>query len=269
MRDPAGMGRDRGAGQRRLGLGSRRVVLAAFGISAALHLLLILVYPFLMRPDEAQPTPFPLPALPELRSGMEVVILTQVAPDEDPERPEDPEELEAIAPAPVAPTTPDLEGIEGPILIAPGPTAVERLRPDLRDERVWAPLARETVELSLEQRLDLDLAARILQFQDSVEAAIAAGEAASDWTYTDSEGKRWGVSPGQIHLGDITLPLPFNFGTSPGKLEEQRALLAVWESMQRQAARAVIEDSWKNRAQAIRARRDRERARADTIGGAR
>ena len=48
----------------------------------------------------------------------------------------------------------------------------------------------------------------------------------TDWTYTDEEGRRWGVSPEGLHLGDVTIPIPLYFGASPGKrLEmEQRAL---------------------------------------------
>jgi len=266
MKHRATISEDRGLGQARPGLGSRRVVWASFGVSVVLHLAVILVYPSLMHREIVNPVPFLLPSATDPSAGMEVIALVEFAPDEDPERPEDPEEVVDVEAPTVAPTGPDLGDPQGPVLVAPGPTAAERLRPDLRDERIWRPVAPERVELSLEQRLDLDMAARILQFQDSVDAAIAAGEAATDWTYTDSEGKRWGVSPGKIHLGDITIPLPFNFGTAPGKLEEQRAALRVWDEMQRQAARALVQDSWKSRAEAIRARRDRERAQPDTIG---
>ena len=266
MRNPAGNSDNRGAGQGRSGLGSRRVVWTAFAFSVVLHVVVMFVYPSVMRRDVTDPAPSLLPSTADPSSDMEVIALLEIALDEDPQRPEDPEDVEDVEAPDIAPTGPDLGALEGPVLVRPGPTAVERLRPDLRDERIWAPVAAERVQLSLEQMLDLDMAARILQYQDSVEAAIAAGAALTDWTFTDSDGKRWGVSPGKIHLGDITLPLPFNFGTSPHKIQEQRALLAVWEAMQRQAARAVIQDSWKERAQAIRARRDRERSKPDTIG---
>jgi len=266
MGDPAGSSGDRSAGRRRPGLGRRGVVWASFGASAVLHLVVILVYPRLMHLEVPPPVPFVVPTDTEGGSAMEVIELIEFAADEDPERPEEPVDPAQVEAPAIAVTGPTLSGNEGPVLIRPGLTAAERLRPDLRDARVWRPVAAERLALSLEQRLDLDLASRILQFQDSVEAAIAAGEAATDWTYTDSEGKRWGVSPGEIHLGDVTIPLPFNFGTAPGKLEEQRELLAVWKEMQRQAARAVIQDSWKERAQAIRRRRDRERTKPDTIG---
>jgi hypothetical protein len=265
MNHPASSTGDRGAGLGRPGLGSKWVVRASFGVSAALHLAVILVYPALMHRDVDDPVPVLLPTTAMPVTGMQMIELVDLAP-EDPDRPEEPEEIEDVAAAELAPTLPDLEGFQGPVLIAPGPTAAERLRPDLRDERIWAPVARERVELTLEQRLDLDLAARILQARDSVAAAIAAGETSTDWTYTDSEGKRWGVTPGAIHLGDITIPLP-NFALGSSKLEEQREIMDVWNAMQRQAARALVQESWKDRAQAIRARRDRERAaRPDTIG---
>ncbi len=266
MRNPAGNTDNRGAGQGRSGLGSRRVVWTAFAVSVVVHVVVLFVYPSMTPREVTNPVPFLLPSTADPSTDMEVIALVEIAPEEDPERPEDPEEVEDVSAPDIAPTGPDLGALEGPILVRPGLTAVERLRPNLQDERIWAPVAAERVQLSLEQMLDLDMAARILQYQDSVEAAIAAGAALTDWTFTDSDGKRWGVSPGKIHLGDITLPLPFNFGTSPHKLQEQRELLAVWEAMQRQAARAVIQDSWKERAQAIRTRRDRERTRPDTIG---
>ncbi len=265
MEDPASSTGDRGVGLGRPGLGSRRAVWASFGVSAALHLAAIFFYPGLMNREVEDPVPFLLPSTVVPTSGMSVIQLVEIAAEEDPERPEDPEELALVETPAVAPPTLSLEGFQGPVLVAPGPTAAERLRPNLQDERIWAPVAQSRVELSLEQRLDLDMAVRILQYQDSVEAAIAMGAAATDWTYTDADGKRWGISPGAIHLGDITIPLPnFNLGSSD--VAGQREVMRVWEAMQRQAARAVIQDSWKDRAQAIRARRDRERARPDTIG---
>ena len=80
-----------------------------------------------------------------------------------------------------------------------------------------------------------------------------------DWTYTDDDGKRWGVSPGRIHLGDITLPLPFGFGTAVGKRDEVNDLLWQWDELYRQGVRAEVAETWRDRAEAIRMRRDRER----------
>ena len=37
-----------------------------------------------------------------------------------------------------------------------------------------------------------------------------------------------------------------------GEIAGQREVMRVWDAMQRQAARAMVQDSWKDRAQAIR-----------------
>jgi hypothetical protein len=257
-------------GRSRSGLGSRRVIYTAFAISAAVHLLFIVVYPSLMHRDIRTEIPFLLPINVENPQGMDVIQVIEVLPEEDPERPDEPEVVESVTDPAVAARLPDLGAVEGPVLVEPGPTAAERLRPNLRDERVWAPIAEERLQLTLEQRLDLDLAARIVQYQDSVMEAIASAGSADDWTFTDAQGRRWGVSSGAIHLGDITITLPnFTFGGSDPMA--QREVMRVWEAMQRQASQALVQESWKSRAEAIRARRDRERAvaRGDTIGGRR
>ena len=60
--------------------------------------------------------------------------------------------------------------------------------------------------------------ARLEVLNDSAAAAAEAAAEATDWTYTDEEGRRWGISPGKLHLGDLTLPLP-SFGTSSAQRE--------------------------------------------------
>lgn len=254
------------AGRSRSGLGSRRVVWTAFAISAALHLWVIVVYPSLRRVEVESPVPFLVDIDTETPDGMEVIEVIEMS-EEDPERPEEPEAVESVEAPAVDPGAPEVGGLEEPVLVAPGPTAAERLRPNLQDERVWAPIPPERFELTVQQRLSLELATGILQYRDSVAAAIAQAEGGSDWTYTDGEGRKWGISPGAIHLGDITIPLPnFSFGASDPMA--QREVMRVWNEMQRQAGQTLMQDSWKERAQAIRARRDRERAaaRPDTIG---
>ena len=117
-------------------------------------------------------------------------------------------------------------------------------------------------ELSLEQREELLLSNRIVAWYDSVSIARAAEDRLTDWTFTDSNGGRWGVADGKIYLGDVALPLPLSFGTpvGPGNVQARR----VWEfeEIERQSQRYLIEQTWKERAEAIRARRDRERAAA-------
>jgi hypothetical protein len=76
------------------------------------------------------------------------------------------------------------------------------------------------------------------------------------------------VADGKIYLGDIALPLPLNFGVPVGKRDETARRVWEFEEIERQNQRYLIEQSWKERAAAIRARRDRERAaaRGDTLG---
>jgi hypothetical protein len=59
-----------------------------------------------------------------------------------------------------------------------------------------------------------------------------------------------------------------NFGTPVGKRDETNRRVWEWDEIQRQSQRFLIEEAWKERAAATRARRDRERAavRVDTLG---
>jgi hypothetical protein len=258
----------RGSGRGRAGLGSRRVVVTAFAVSALLHLAVILLYPTLFDRDFSDPTPFLLPLTGERARGMEVIQLVEVESDdpEAPPEPDEPEETEAPVEELEGPGLPD--AVEEGGLVEPGPTAAERLRPRLGDARLWAPVDPALTELTLEQRLDLEMAGMLEAWRDSVAAAAEAERALTDWTFTDGSGGRWGVSEGQIHLGDLTLPLPFGFGVQPGRREEAAYRAWEWEQLQRQQVEGAVGDSWKERARAIRERRDRERAesRPDSAG---
>jgi hypothetical protein len=198
-----------------------------------------------------------------------MVVLDIVAVDgpDDPERPRNPVELRAIQGPAVRPGVPDPREGPGAVLVAPGPSAAERLRPRLEDPRLWSALDRALADLTLEQRLNLELQGRIAEWQDSLALAEEALRRGTDWTTTDGQGRRWGVSEGQLHLGDVTLPLPFAFGTPVGKRDEVNRRAWEWEEITRGAAGGEVRDSWKDRAQAIRERRDRERAqpRPDTV----
>lgn len=196
-----------------------------------------------------------------------VLDIVPVEALDDPERPRNPVELRAIQGPAVRPGVPDLREGPGAVLVAPGPTAAERLQPRLEDPRLWAALDRALADLTLEQRLNLELQGRIAEWQDSLALAEEALRRGTDWTTTDGQGRRWGVSEGQLHLGDVTLPLPFAFGTPVGKRDEVNRRAWEWQEITRGAAGGEVRDSWKDRAQAIRERRDRERAqpRPDTV----
>jgi hypothetical protein len=167
------------------------------GISAAVHVLALLLYPSLVQRSTTAPVPFSLPSSGGTAPGMTVITVVTVEDEALVERPEEPDVIEAIEEPAAVPGSPDLGGVPGQGLVAPGPTAAERLRPRLRDARLWKPLDPELNELTLEQRLELELATRITQINDSLDAVAEAERALTDWTYTDSEGKRWGSRPGR------------------------------------------------------------------------
>lgn len=158
----------------------------------------------------------------------------------------------------------------------PRQALAERLRPGHGDPRLWMPLPEEIVGLSGEQLAQLEMDLAIAEVVDSIEAAEATGRRATDWTYTDSQGRRWGVAPGRngmvnLYVGGITIPLPFGF-SAPRTADASRRM-SQDAQIAAQADRAVATTVLKDRAAEIRKRRDAERARArpaprsDTIGG--
>jgi hypothetical protein len=139
-------------------------------------------------------------------------------------------------------------------------TAAERLRPAEKDPRLWFILPEEIVGLSPEQRMELEMALAIRAMEDSTAAVEAMARGFTDWTYTDEQGRRWGISPGQLHLGDITIPLPFGFVPRPNTMAARR--FGEDAAIAAQAGRQETRQSLRDRAAEIRRRRDAERARA-------
>ena len=237
---------------------SGKVLLTSLGISALLHVLVLMLYP-LGRAAPSVGVGAPLPAAPRPERGIEVVRIVESETPE-PGTPEDPEALEEAAAPGVAAEAPLIaEPAVPPSLVGPGETRAERVRPRLRDRRLWGPPFRpERHELTPEQRAELELAGRLEAYNDSVAAAEAAAAAATDWTVRDGQGRRWGISPGQLHLGDVTIPLPA-LEWAGGDRQRTAQRIWEWEEIQRQGAQTVVRDSWKERSEAMRARRDAQR----------
>jgi hypothetical protein len=245
----------RGPGTRS-GLGSRRAVRIAFAVSVGVHVLAVLAYPIFvptLRP-EGHGLRFGTPA--RAHHGLEVLNLVAVDAVPEVQRPDDPREVVEVAAATQV-QGPRLEEAIVFELPHPGLTPAERLRPNPMDRRLWAPLPPEFSELTLEQREELAIAGRLGAWYDSVSAAAAAQAAWTDWTYTDGDGGRWGISPGLLHLGHVAIPLPA-FQAPPG----QREYMWQWNEIARQGAQAAVQETVRERMEAIRARRDRERALA-------
>jgi len=250
-------------GPPRRGLASRSVLWGAFTVSAVLHVFFIFIYPSLFPAIDPSDAGFMLPSGTPVSGGIEVMRLVEIDVVTEVERPEEPE-LEPVAEREVVVVTPGFGDAPVVDLSRPGITAAERLRPNLRDPRLWAPLPAQFRELTLEQREELAITGRLAEWYDSVATAAAAEAAWTDWTFVDGDGRRWGISEGQLHLGGLTLPLPV-FGAAPGAARERAW---QWEEIARQGASVAVQQTVRERMEAIRARRDRERAeaRGDTTG---
>lgn len=243
----------------RSGMASRRVVWSAFGISAVVHVLAIALYPTIgtIEPENAR---LPFPDFSTTPEGLQVLRLIELAQASDPERPEDPDEIEEIESPDVETISPTFDAETGVDLEPPPPSGAELLRPRLTDERLWRPIDPSLTGLTLQQREELALRAGIADWYDSLSAAQAAESRLTDWTYTDDDGKRWGVADGKIYLGDVVLPGTHLFGVPVGKRDEVARRTWQWDEITRQAARYDVESAWRDRQAAIRERRDRERA---------
>lgn len=254
--------------------GSRRSTWSSFGVSVAVHAVVLLGAAFgLSLP--ARPGNPRVGAVTPIEPEPDIVwIIGDPPPPQAPPR-EDVPEAPSTGPVPqvalVRPTLGDTGGDRGaeialPSLPSGGPpggTRAERLQPALTDPRIWAPLPPEFRTLTPAQREELLIAGRLSAWNDSVAATAAAGAAWRDWTYTDGDGDRWGVADGQLFLGDVVIPFPMTFSGGAG----DRAYMRDFAEMQRQGANALIQQSVRERQDAIRARRDRERAeqaRADS-----
>lgn len=93
----------------------------------------------------------------------------------------------------------------------------------------------------------------------------------TDWTRAAGNGGRWGISPGRVHLGGTTLsacggnfsPADCGFGIPPGRRGEYDRRMRAWDDIRQQAARAELLSAFRERADAIRRRKERERATKD------
>ncbi|MEQ1856485.1 MAG: hypothetical protein ABL963_08445 [Longimicrobiales bacterium] len=246
--------------------GSRRVTWSSFGVSVGIHVLLLAgaALGIALPSPESNPV---VRAITPADQGVEIVWILGGSPPPPAAaaRPEEPAAIAAGAAPQVIVVRPEL-GNTGPQLDLPpltgpgrpGETPAQRLQPALTDERIWAPLPPEFRTLTPTQREELLIAGRLGAWNDSVAAALAADAAWRDWTYTDGDGDRWGVADGQLYLGGLVIPFPMTFAGS----SDDRAYMREFEELQRQGANALVQQSVRERMEAIRVRRDRERAEA-------
>jgi hypothetical protein len=261
---------DRAAHPRLPAYRSRRVLRIGIAISAVLHLVGIALYPVLFEGLSPEGVSLPFFSSSREEQGIEVIRLVEIDEDEEELDRSDVRDELPDATVPLVPGGLGVPGLEEEIevdLRAPFPTAAERLRPNLRDPRIWAPLSRLPAELTPADVAELLASGRLQDWYDSVRVAEEALRRLTDWTFTDESGKRWGVADGRVYLGDFSLPLPFEFGVTPGNREEVNQRLYEFEEITRQGRQMEVQDSWRARSEAIRARRDRERSGGDSIRG--
>lgn len=230
---------------------------AALLASAGVHVVVLVLIRFSpgFRPVPTGPVPAE-----ETDPGLRLLRFEAVDGDvEALDRPDQPEEAPPTpARRPAAPAPPPLADAE------PGDrlTAVDRLRPGaVRDPRLWRDhgpaylLPPETPEEAILR----GLLPRLALLNDSMALEEDRRRRATDWTFTDSEGRRWGISPEGIHLGGITLP-GMDFSPSEQTRLEVEAALREWSEIRDQAYRAGLDEGFEDRVRAIRERVERERA---------
>jgi hypothetical protein len=233
----------------------RRVLVPALLVSVLIHAF---VFRFSIEPPPeyfAPPPPFLVNVEPAMRVHNITPVQTEAAPI-DVQVMEREIRREALSP--------DAPWVVPPPGSPPPPTegaAVrDRLRYRMGSAEVWRPHADPHGDvMTPDEVVRARVAAELDAFNDSVAAEAAARARALDWTTTDSEGRRWGVSPGKIHLGGISLPLPVEFRPPPGRREEATARVRSWTEIQAQAARVETEATINERARLIRERAERER----------
>jgi hypothetical protein len=250
------------------GTAYRRALAVGIGASAAFHVIVVLLYSVVINQWGPAETIIAVQSLSQFSSNMRVVRVIEIELPELTAEPPD-EIAEPTAEAPAAtdvgpPVAVDVD-FEEP---RRGRRAADVLRVRSSDTRLWREALPELFEITDAERMELELAGRLEEWADSVAEVVAAEYALTDWTTTDDQGRRWGVSPGQLHLGDITLPLPFYF--SGNSLQREAAARRAWEDQDilNGANAQVLRSSWRERAEAIRSRRDRDRDQDETVAAA-
>jgi hypothetical protein len=247
----------------------RRRLAAGLVVSALVHLAVLLATGRFL----PEPAPFFRPAL-ETEPAPEGLVVVEVAdspaepepetprPEPEEPRPRQPEETEVvqIVPAPV----PEAEGEPATDEPREEPggqlTNAERLRPRFSDARLWVDprdplLFGERLERFA--RADSAVRAILREWLDSLRLTEEQRRRALDWTY-EKDGKRWGVSPEGIHLGDITIPIPFQLMPSGPQRREFEQALRDLQEIQSQDIRDDIERVRRERMEEMRRRSEEE-----------
>ena len=227
----------------------RRILYAGLLVSAVIHLIGLGLAGGWLEPDP-EPPRAPEAVMAEPPRGMRAI---EIAPQPAPDRPSLPAEPDPPVQEP-APERPPTVARSEPAAPADTLSAADRLAPRVIDPRLWEPMVILPLEPTLAD-VEARVGAAIELLSDSALAEAEAAVRARDWTVEDASGGRWGISPGRIHLGKVSLPLPIWIPLDvEADLDQQR-----WYGLERDLERARILESFEERVKAIRERRDRER----------
>ncbi|MBI2796921.1 MAG: hypothetical protein HYX65_09475 [Gemmatimonadetes bacterium] len=185
-----------------------------------------------------------------------------------------------IAVAPAAPPVEagGVEGVEkGVGAGGDAPSGVlDGMRPALADGRVYTiPRGLGGPEpLGPKQRVDSVIGERFAAYRDSIAQAhmLAAGERQpGDWTMTTKNGKKWGIDPQYIRLGNFSIPttllalLPLNVQGNGPQFYESRRIAGLSAEIRDQAVRLKTDDDFNTAVKRVRERKDRERAASQQL----
>jgi len=235
-------------------------------ISAVLHVIAIVLYSFSGAPAPGLVSLGPPPgASTTPAGGTQIVNLVEtpgdvIAPIQpDPELDQVPTDEADFQTDPIS---------EGPVEVEfeRRRTAGEVLRPHAEDSIILREVDPALARLTDAEQAQLRVNWMINEWNEFEDSERRAREEALDWTYTDEEGNRWGVSPGKLHLGGVTLPLP-SLGVTQGVDPAADRLRRDLAEIEDQAARGLVWENWQRRAAEIRKRKDRERS--ERLGGQR
>lgn len=141
-------------------------------------------------------------------------------------------------------------------------TNAERLRPRTGDPRLWRdfvlrpPHGADGDRGARPTRAERALYAAVAAYLDSARVSEEARRRLRDWT-TGEGDERWGISPEGIHLGGVTIPVPWGqlFSVRPGGASDDRRELRELSEIRLQEALREVEEVMDERREAMRERR--------------
>lgn len=228
-----------------------------------------------------RPAPYALPTV-ETVPAPEGLVVVEVAPRELEAQPEEPHP-EPSSPEATPPPEAEPERVEAPetdVTAAPGvagaeepgapPSAgeeeeegltnAERLTVRFSDARLWFDPRDPFLygdRLERFARADSAVRAILREWLDSLALSDEQRRRAMDWTI-EKDGERWGISPEGLHLGNITIPIPFGFApTGPKRREFEQAIRDLRE-IELQNLRLELEAIADERREEMRKRSEEE-----------